>query len=118
LKSYLPALGWAIVIFILSTGASVQLPESIFSADKIGHFAAYFVLTTLLLWAIHSNGKWKTNWMFSMLFLASAYGTLLEFVQWAFFPNRFFEVWDMIANITGACIATFLFHFWRKKKLS
>lgn len=99
---------WALVILILSTGATIQLPETIFSPDKIGHLIAYCLLCGLILWA---NKEEQVASQKATLWTAigvSLYGIMLEYVQWAFFPDRFFEVWDMIANITGAAIAVFV----------
>jgi len=102
-KAFTPALICAAIIFCLSViSTGIQLPETFFSPDKIGHFAAYGLLSWLMLNGLRKTGRQET--LFSMLAIAavSGYGISLEFVQWAFFPHRYFEVWDMIANIAGA----------------
>lgn len=102
LYPYLPAFLLAVVIFILSTKATIQLPESAFSLDKIGHFVAYALLAWLFIRGLRKSERLTNTNLFSVILIVSIYGAALEFVQWFFFPGRFFEVWDMIANITGA----------------
>jgi VanZ family protein len=44
-----------------------------------------------------------------MLGLSTFYGVLMEFVQYAFIPGRFYEYDDMLANAIGAVIGWFCF---------
>ncbi|HFA51438.1 MAG TPA: VanZ family protein [Bacteroidetes bacterium] len=115
LKPYFPALICAIVIFVLSTTGSVQLPDVGLSPDKVGHLAAYGTLSWLVFWGLKKSGKLNRENMIWTVLGASIYGASLEFVQWAFFPHRFFEVWDMVANSTGACLSYFAFKFFTNK---
>lgn len=96
---------WAGAIFYLSIIPGVQLPEIPVSPDKLGHFVAYGLLTWLIFLGFQKQNKWTVGIAVWTVVGVSLYGILLEFVQWAFFPHRFFEVWDMIANITGAFAA-------------
>jgi VanZ family protein len=107
-RPFFPAIIWAIVILVLSTNAGIQLPETILAPDKLGHFFAYGTLTWLIMNGLDrvKVAEWK-KFLWSAG-LPSVYGILLEFVQWAFFPHRYFEVWDLIANITGAFAAWLL----------
>lgn len=114
MKPILPAILWAGMIFFFSTSSGIQMPASIIAPDKIGHLVVYGVLNWLVIWALrkqkqlsHKSALWAT------LFVTS-YGIALEFVQWAFFPNRFFEVWDMVANFAGA-VLVFIFTFYFTK---
>jgi VanZ family protein len=109
--AYLPVIIWAVVILALSTGNGIQLPDSGISTDKLAHLAAYGLLGWLTLRALHKTGKRNAKNSWSAIALVSAYGIALEFVQWAFFPNRFFEAGDMLANSAGAFISLFLFNF-------
>jgi VanZ family protein len=102
-------------ILSLSVGPGIQLPESIFSADKIGHFVAYGILTWLLMHGSRQSELPKKKVLRLAVFLASTYGIVLEIVQWAFFPHRFFEVWDVIANITGALTSYLIFSYFITK---
>ncbi|MCB9340836.1 MAG: VanZ family protein [Lewinellaceae bacterium] len=108
---FVPAFIWAIVILALSTNVGIQMPAVFFSPDKLGHFAAYGLLAMLMLYAQKSLGS--ISWRHTLLtvFWATLYGIVLEIVQWAFYPNRFFEVGDMFANFGGALICSLLFRF-------
>ncbi len=111
MKSYLPAIGWSVVILVLSTRATVNLPESwsdLFAPDKVGHAFVYGVQTWLLLRAFRQKALEKA--VFWALLISISYGILMEVIQYTFFPNRFFEVFDIIANISGSLIGLFLFN--------
>jgi len=109
LKSFLPAIIWTVAVFALSVSPGVQLPEITQSPDKIGHFLAYGLLTWLYLWALQKEHKWSRKSVLVILLAVSGYGIVLEFVQWGFFPNRFFEVLDMAANVCGVLISYLAF---------
>lgn len=79
-----------------------QLPkvEVIASPDKVAHFVVYAILSWLVYraWQSARPALWAVG-------LSGTYGLLLEVVQYAFFPGRYFEVWDIVANISGAITA-------------
>ena len=108
-KPYLPAALWLAVITVLSTSPGVPMPKfNLFSTDKIGHAAAYALLTWLLLRGFQAAKNRSANWKeaFFIFGLSAGYGILMEFVQGTFFPYRFFEVDDMLANAFGATLVT------------
>lgn len=114
IKPYLPALLWLIFVTGLSVTPGVPLPKfDLFSPDKLGHVAAYGLLSGLLLWGLSRSKKRLPNWKEGLLIFAGStgYGILLEFVQGALIPGRFYEVDDMIANATGAALAWGAAHF-------
>ncbi len=78
-------------------------------ADKIVHFIMYFFLQVLCM---RHNGilnlKNKTTLIFGLVIF---YGIFLELVQGYFLVDRFFENYDIIANITGAFIGIVFFNF-------
>lgn len=110
-KFYLPAFIWAIIILYLSATAvpKLKIDFLLFSPDKINHFAAYGLLSVLMSWGI-----WKTHKIFKrkvlliILVISSIYGVLMEIMQYLFFPNRYFDYGDMIANILGSIIGIFI----------
>ena len=117
MKSFIPALIWAVVIFFLSTTAGINLPETwldFLSWDKIGHFTVYGILTFLLLFGFCKKNK-KRNKQFTVLAVlgSSLYGILLEWVQYSFFPMRYFENLDILANIIGSFIGLLLFKYFK-----
>lgn len=105
-KSLIPALLWLVFITGLSVLPSVPLPKfDLFSPDKLGHAAAYGLLVWLILWGWHKAKRTITRSTAAWVALfATGYGVLMEFVQGAFIPGRFYEYDDMIANAIGALV--------------
>lgn len=90
---------------------SVNLPEEwfdIFSIDKLAHAFVYGVLTLLIIRGYFLNAKWTKNTTIIAVLIASIFGVLMEIMQYGFFPNRYFEFLDIIANICGS-IGSLLF---------
>lgn len=104
----MPAALWLAVITYLSVTPSLQLPKiELFSADKLAHAGAYAVLALLLAWGVWKlRARMATRGELVLIFcLAAGYGALMEWVQGTFFPYRFFEYDDMLANAAGAFLA-------------
>ncbi len=109
---YLPALIWLIIITFLSTQGGVSVPDfKLIQMDKLGHATAYALLVWLLLFGWYRLGPNRVEWTvgLSVFLAASGYGVLMEFVQYSWFPNRHFEVDDMLANALGAATAWLTF---------
>ena len=118
-KHYLPAFIWLLVVTALSVTPGMQLPKfELISTDKLGHLAAYGVLSALLLWAYNRSTGLRPGWKTGLAVFAfsACYGILMEFVQGTFIPGRFYEVDDMIANATGAALAWAGYSFSRKRR--
>lgn len=111
-KHFLPAFAWLIVIVVLSTRGNVPMPSfNLIGPDKLGHAAAYGVLGWLILWGFRRSSPARVlrNVHFIGTFVfAAAFGVLMEWVQLTFFPGRFYEYDDMLANAIGAAVACFL----------
>ncbi len=108
-KSYLPAIVWAVLILAVSSIPGLSTPGLGFPmADKIVHFAEYFILGYLTARAISSFNKepLKIFWMSSAI--TSGYGILDELHQ-LLIPGRTAEGLDMIADILGSILAAALF---------
>lgn len=118
-KYFLPALLWALIIMVLSTFGNVRAPNLLpylLSPDKLGHAAAYFVQAALLSWGFYKTGNTRGRaWLLSIL-ISGVMGVSLEFVQYLFFPRRFFETLDMLANLSGAALSSFLTLFFYRNK--
>jgi len=125
-KRFLPAIACATIIFYLSTTGSINMPQSLtdlFSMDKVGHFIAYGFLTYFLLFGFiftkksddQVNPKWKKKRVYIALIISILYGIGLEVIQYVFFPRRYFEYYDIIANIIGSITGLFLYNFFNKK---
>jgi len=107
-KPFIPASLWLVVITYLSVSSGAQMPKiNLLSADKVGHALAYALLVWLLAWGVKraKNRPATRTELFGMFVLATAYGAFMEWIQGKFFPNRFFEYDDMLANAAGAFLS-------------
>ncbi|MFK8009026.1 MAG: VanZ family protein [Saprospiraceae bacterium] len=118
-KKLIPAILWSFLILYFSTKGKINLPESwwdLFSMDKIGHFGIYGIFTFLLLVGfIFPTSKWKEKGVQIALSISIFYGIGMEVIQYAFFPGRYFEYLDIIANIIGSFTGLLFFNFLMKK---
>lgn len=112
----LPALIWAGVIFYFSTRGVIKPPAfgNLIAPDKLGHAVAYFLLASLLAIGMRRAGWSRKRALIWAVAISSLYGIAMETVQWAFFPNRYFEVYDIIANIIGSLTCVLLSNFFIK----
>jgi len=113
LKYYYPAILWGIFIIIVSTIGGVNLPESFWdfiAMDKVAHFGVYAVFVILLNWGLEMNCHFlNSKILFWSIGTAIFLGILMEIVQYSFFPNRYFEFIDIIANIIGAFVGSIVY---------
>ena len=90
----------------------VNLPESwsdLFQPDKLAHIFVYAVQVFLFLRGFHLTNKLTRKISFFVVLGTILYGISLEIVQYAFFEDRFFEVFDIIANIIGSFTGWLIF---------
>lgn len=101
------ALGYAGLIFFLSSQSSFPVPRGIFSFDKVIHLVEYAVLALLVARALR---PWP-HAAFGAIVLATLYGVSDEFHQ-SFVPGRSSDPYDAIADGLGALLgaAAFTFH--------
>lgn len=87
-----------------------QLPsvEWLWSADKWAHAVVYGVLAWLLCRSLSRYYPPGFPVSGRTFILAAGYGISLEVIQYLFFPGRYFELGDVIANIFGILVAIFL----------
>lgn len=108
MKPLVPAIVWLIAITFLSTRGTVSMPNfNLIGADKLAHAAAYGLLVWLILLGLSQTtplNRHTAAQRFGVFLFATGYGILMEFVQANFFPNRYFEYDDMLANAFGAAI--------------
>jgi len=120
-SSYIKALVWAILIFIGSSLSGDTLSDVKFinipGFDKFVHFTWYFLLFLFLAAAVYKkNESIQIKQIFLLLMVCVVYGGLLEFLQGNFFVKRSEDVFDFIANSSGAIIASLLFSYLYKRK--
>lgn len=85
-----------------------SLPSLGKNADKYVHFTFHFVF--VLLWYLYCRTKFKNlKKVVGAVFLSAAtFGICIEIGQQLFTDTRKFDVFDILANTTGAGIATLL----------
>lgn len=111
---------WAIIILILSglSGDTVDKISflNIPHFDKIVHAGIYFILCLII---IYESGFLKSKYSFSALFtiltISISYGILMEIMQEYVFIKRSNDLFDIIANSTGAVFSIFAFVIYKKK---
>lgn len=114
MKYFLPAIIWALTVLFLSTFGDVTPPDllkDVITPDKLGHAAAYCVLAFSLTWGFFKNGNTRNRAILRSVLMSIGYGVLMEIIQYSFFPNRYFEVWDIVANIIGCLVSILVSYF-------
>ena len=89
------------IVFILSIVNAESIPtfkNLSFDADKIVHAIVYFILTYLGLLSRFNISK------LTLSLLIFFFGLFIEIVHF-FVPYRFFEYFDLLANLIGVTIA-------------
>ena len=105
---WVPAAGWAAVLFLGSSRATLGVQLS-GNQDKIAHFCAYLVLGLLLtrataMLSIPAGVAVLVGWL---------YGVTDELHQ-SFVPGRSAELGDWVADALGVVVGVLLFlAFWR-----
>lgn len=102
----LPALLWALTIFIVSSIPAHSIPEfALFSQDKFLHLLVYFILAGLVYIALLHQTRFPLlarhplSW--AVLFTC-VYGVTDEFHQ--SFTGRSADILDVVADIAGALL--------------
>ena len=109
------SVSWVLIILIFSTisqaNISVDYHILLTHVDKFVHFSMYFILQLLLMWNYHCSDLINKH---EKIFLSVCfYGLALELIQYIFLKDRFFEIFDIIANITGAFVAFLFFQLFK-----
>ncbi len=101
--AWLPAIGWATVIFVLS--AQPKLPSPAGLGDKQAHVLAYALLAVLVLVGLAGGrvARVSRQAIGGAFVIAVLYGVSDEFHQ-SFVPGRTPDVGDVVADAAGAAI--------------
>ena len=103
------AILWMSVIFLLSGTPDLTPPISGPGFDKIYHAGAYGLLAVLFLAVMQPDSKagYRLPQAVLAILLAGAYGLSDEWHQ-SFVPTRMPDVWDVVADVTGAVAGTLI----------
>jgi hypothetical protein len=105
-------LSWTIfTIILLCLPGSIVPGSGIFdleNLDKIVHVILFGL--NVLFWGWHYESGVRSAAKLRIIFLSATasmilLGIILEYVQLYFIPNRFFDGWDIVADIVGAVLA-------------
>lgn len=117
-KFFLPAAIWAIFILLVSWNvAGFNLPETfldLIAFDKAAHITVYAILSFLICIGFLKNGIDLATVMVKILLFCALYGILMEILQFLFFPGRYFEYLDIVANIIGAFLGWYVFRLFKR----
>ena len=110
LTSWLPALAWMGLIFVLSAQSGLRISDDA-SVDEplrvVAHIAVYAILAGLLLSALTARLQRSAVAAVLAIGLAALYGVTDEIHQ-AFVAGRAGEVSDVVADTIGAALGVML----------
>jgi len=112
------AVGWTILVAYLCLISFKKLPSiGVSDADKYVHFTLHFIFT--LLWQLYSHFKLhkiRIGRVIGVTAISLSYGILIEFLQETLTTTRQADVLDVLANFTGALLASAVFVLIKKIK--
>ncbi|MEO5776317.1 MAG: VanZ family protein [Flavobacterium sp.] len=112
------AIGWTVLIAVLCLVRFTDLPSfGVSGADKYVHFTLHFVFT--MLWGFYlwlNPNEMTITKIVRVVIISLCYGILIEILQEAFTTTRHADIFDVLANGTGATIALVLFVLIKKRK--
>jgi len=98
---FLLAILWTLVVTYLSlatfedVSSDIEVPYK----DKLAHFTFYMMF--VVLWALFFK---QSKYNYKILFAAIGYGIVMEICQQLFTTTRSADIFDVIANTTGAIV--------------
>ncbi len=112
------AIGWTVLIAVLCLVRFTDLPSfGVSGADKYVHFTFHFVFT--LLWGFYFWLKLKERTISKIVrvvILSLCYGILIEILQETCTTTRHADIFDVLANLSGAIVALGLFVLIKNRK--
>lgn len=116
LRYQFPAILWCIAIFGLSSMPRVPVVEFPFKVDKIAHLVIYFILCSLVWRAFHNQSRFVLvrNQALLFAFLFSSFYGISDEIHQHFVAGRSADVFDAIADGTGALLWVLL--YWRRSR--
>lgn len=112
------AVGWTILISVLCLVKFTNLPSlGVSGADKYVHFTLHFVFT--MLWGNYFWLRLNEIVLAKIVFVVLSsfcYGILIELLQEKFTTTRHADIFDVLANFSGALTALVLFALIKKRK--
>ncbi|OFX48079.1 MAG: hypothetical protein A2046_05880 [Bacteroidetes bacterium GWA2_30_7] len=112
---------WAIIILVLSGLSGDTVAQISFlnipHFDKIVHAGIYFILCSIIIYESEFFKSKYTAKALSLIALISImYGIIMELMQEYVFIKRSNDLFDIIANSTGAAFSIFAFVIYKRIK--
>lgn len=118
-RDQLPAILWAVFIFVASSIPSNDFPDmSIFQYDKLIHIGIFYIFGLLIYRAFNlfwTKAIFSWRKVFFTLLTVTVYGVLDEFHQ-MFVPGRTADVWDATADSLGSILAVVSIYLYMSRK--
>ena len=109
-----PVLGWAAVIFALSSLPGGVVAVEIPGVDKLAHAGVFGVLALVILRALGGVTRWSAaRCVVCAIACVAVYGALDELHQWIT-PQRSVELLDVGADVAGGAVAAALWLIHRR----
>ena len=108
------AVGWMMLIFILSSQPSLPAVSFFLGADLLLHAVFYAILCVFLARSFTDPRIRNWNRVILLTVLVTAYGITDEYHQF-FVPGRNVSIWDVLADGVGGFLAAAML-FWRDRK--
>ena len=119
LKYNLLSILWALLILVLCLMPGKDLPSvDIVDFDKIVHFGVYVVLALAMYYGWKKQSSFAVlhhNTILKILIITSTYGFAVEIMQELFTSDRHFDIFDALANSTGAVAGSLMGAFVKNK---
>lgn len=108
---------WALFILFVCSIPGEQIPDppsffELFILDKLAHAFLFLILALLLGIGFkkqYSSRLLQDHTKLATFLISTAYGALIEGLQYSIFVDRYFENGDLIANGVGALLGTIAF---------
>lgn len=107
-------IGWMLLIFLLSSQATLQAPPLFSGADLLAHAGFYAVLAVFLARSLEPPRVMTWKRVMLVTVLVAIYGMTDEYHQ-SFVPGRDASGWDMLADTLGGALAALVL-FWRDRR--
>ena len=112
------AVVWTVLIAVLCLVKFGSLPSlGVSGADKYVHITFHFGF--VLLWGFYfwqKQNEILISKIIRLVIISIFYGILIEFLQETCTTTRHADLFDVLANLTGATIALLVFVFIKKSK--
>ncbi|PZP49864.1 MAG: hypothetical protein DI598_06840 [Pseudopedobacter saltans] len=112
---FIPALLWAILIYVLLTLPGKDFEDSPFEGiphfDKVVHMGLFGAQVFWLCLPLAKRYTPKASVLLWMTFFTIVFGIVMEYVQKYFTTDRSFDWTDMVADSVGAILSYFCMRY-------